>query len=137
MGLENSGLNERLQKNLWLASLADWSEVRDPDVQSEWNTNRLVAERPGLIHDPVSLRVDIFELLGVIERYIVQPPLADLFELNNQLELIFRNNSQLMKKIPVTFDSANSSPRALPAIQDSFGPHNECTTRRATSGNTF
>uniref|UniRef100_A0A5K3FPU7 Fork-head domain-containing protein n=1 Tax=Mesocestoides corti TaxID=53468 RepID=A0A5K3FPU7_MESCO len=120
--LEVASLRNRLHSNLWMASMFDWSQVNASNVE------------------------ETTERLNLIQRYSGQPSLVELMTLNEHLESIFQNSHPrpvasrpppIMQagldchKLTTRFGSANSSPQILPAIQDSFGPSSESTSRFA------
>uniref|UniRef100_A0A0R3SV60 Pecanex-like protein n=1 Tax=Hymenolepis diminuta TaxID=6216 RepID=A0A0R3SV60_HYMDI len=97
---DSNSLKSGLYRNLWIASLFDWSTVSQSAINSVSNA------------------------LTLLQHFSGEAPMSALLRLDEQLETVFqgessRSPSQIAAR---DFDSSNSSPQILPTIQDSFGP---------------
>ncbi|KAM7542851.1 hypothetical protein Aperf_G00000018334 [Anoplocephala perfoliata] len=93
-------LKSRLHRNLWVASLFDWSTVGQSTIDS------------------------LCDALNPLQHFTGEVPMSALLRLDEELETLFRGKSASSSGTLATgdFDSSSSSPQILPAIQYSFGP---------------
>nr|CDS26629.1 forkhead box protein J3 [Hymenolepis microstoma] len=97
---DSDSLQSKLYRNLWLASLFDWSTVSQSVINSVSNA------------------------LTLLQHFSGEAPMSALLRLDEQLETVFQGKSSRSSSQITTrdFHSSNSSPQILPTIQDSFGP---------------
>ncbi|VDO14148.1 unnamed protein product [Rodentolepis nana] len=97
---DSDSLKSKLYRNLWIASLFDWSTVSQSALNSVNNS------------------------LTILQHFSGEAPMSALLRLDELLETVFHGKSSRSSSQIATrdFDSSNSSPQILPTIQDSFGP---------------